>query len=179
MFEKAIAFAMEAHRGQLTEDYAPLPYIFHPMEVAKLLRQIGGCEDEELLAAAILHDTLEHTETTFEDLQQEFGDRVATLVQELTRTEPSPSETENLSKDEIWQLRSDLLLQGVAKMSPEAMVIKLADRMANLYVAVAMKKKRKLKRYVAQTIEILNLTQAVKGSGVHVALGSLVEGLLD
>jgi guanosine-3',5'-bis(diphosphate) 3'-pyrophosphohydrolase len=166
--QEALQFAVERHSGQWREGDAqrsklegdqsyPLPYAFHPMEVTLYLRHLGGVTDSEMLAAALLHDTLEESITTEEELRQRFGNRVAGLVRELTRHEPGSAELAGLSKVEIWELRSSILLAEIAEMTPEAMAIKLADRLSNYREALYSKTPPKLERYRKQTEEILRI----------------------
>ena len=81
---KAIHFAADKHRDQRRKDVHASPYINHPISVAQILSDEGQVKDIEVLAAAILHDTVEDTETEFTDLESEFGDRIAGIVKEVT-----------------------------------------------------------------------------------------------
>lgn len=78
---KAIQFATAAHAGQFRDD-GKTPYITHPEKVAEIISTVTN--DEDLICAAWLHDTVEDTDTTIQDLQREFGDNVAALVWEVT-----------------------------------------------------------------------------------------------
>jgi (p)ppGpp synthase/HD superfamily hydrolase len=152
-----LQFAVKAHAGQDREGEMPPPYVCHPVEVMLNLRYVGGVADEDLMVVALLHDTIEESNVTLKEIQSAFGDRVATLVQELTRYEPTSSETKGLSKPEIWQLRSDFLLKEIGGMSADAQKIKLADRLSNVREAKRSKSPAKLKRYLAQTEKILEI----------------------
>ncbi len=77
LFDEAIRFAAEKHSGMLRKQEG-IPYILHPMEVAVIVGTLTG--DEEVLAAAVLHDTVEDTDTTPEELLRRFGPRGAALV---------------------------------------------------------------------------------------------------
>ena len=81
---RALRFASEKHRRQRRKDAEGSPYINHPIAVATVLCAEAGVTDEVTLLAAVLHDTVEDTETSFEELEQEFGADVANLVRELT-----------------------------------------------------------------------------------------------
>jgi guanosine-3',5'-bis(diphosphate) 3'-pyrophosphohydrolase len=153
---EALEFANERHRGQWREGEHPLPYVFHPIEVMLQLRHAGGVTDEGMLVAALLHDLLEETGTTVEEIEHRFGSDVAQLVAELTRREPDPKDTEGMDKDEIWRLRADMLLEDVARMSPRAMTVKLCDRIVNLQEAARTRRGRKLERYVWQSGRVLD-----------------------
>ncbi|MBO6079741.1 MAG: bifunctional (p)ppGpp synthetase/guanosine-3',5'-bis(diphosphate) 3'-pyrophosphohydrolase, partial [Bacteroidales bacterium] len=81
LFDKALKFATDAHSGTERRGKG-FPYIIHPMEAVAIVATITS--DQELLAAAVLHDTVEDTDVTIEDIRKEFGERVATLVQHET-----------------------------------------------------------------------------------------------
>ena len=80
---KAAHFAAEKHRDQRRKDKHASPYIIHPISVALEIAQIGGVDDPEILAAALLHDTLEDTDTKPEELEAEFGKKVCLKLKEL------------------------------------------------------------------------------------------------
>lgn len=155
LLSKAIAFAAEKHDGDFRDGDHGLPYATHPIEVCTLLRYTGRVTDEAQLCAAALHDILEETTVEASELEALFGSEVAGLVVELTRTEPPVSEIEGLSKQKIWEIRSELLLNDIKKMSPSAQAVKLADRLANLRQAKVTRKGEKLDRYVRQTKRLL------------------------
>src|SRR5512138_2638809 len=81
---KALAFAAHKHRDQRRKDADASPYINHPIALADVLVNEGGVTDVEVLCAALLHDTVEDTETTPEELEREFGREIAEIVIELT-----------------------------------------------------------------------------------------------
>lgn len=119
---KAIAFAMKAHEGQ-TRKVSGLPYIVHPIEVYAICKKYkeSHCIDE-ICAAAVLHDTLEDTELTYDYLSREFGETVASLVQEVT--------TDAKKCAEIGKL--EYINYKLKNLSSWALVIKLADMLANV-----------------------------------------------
>ena len=80
----AATFSAERHRDQRRKGERVTPYINHPLEVAERIARIGGVHDIEVLVAAILHDTIEDTETTAEEIERLFGPTVAALVLEVT-----------------------------------------------------------------------------------------------
>ncbi len=116
----AAHFAATRHRDQRRKDVESTPYINHPIEVALLLAQ-AGVDDTDSLLAALLHDTVEDTETTFEEIEARFGSHVRSLVEELTDDKARP-------KAERKQLQVD----NAPKKSEEAKRIKLADKTANV-----------------------------------------------
>ena len=79
-FAKAVAFAADKHRNQRRKDAEASPYINHPIALANVLANEGGVEDVTVLCAAVLHDTIEDTDTTSEELQAIFGPKVASVV---------------------------------------------------------------------------------------------------
>ncbi len=117
----AAHFSADRHRDQRRKGSRNTPYINHPLEVAERLNRIGGIEDVDVLAAAILHDTIEDTETTAEELAQLFGAKIAALVEELS-DEP----------DLHWTDRKRLEIEHAARISPEARLIKLSDKTSNV-----------------------------------------------
>lgn len=157
MVHRALMLAAQAHHGQSREGEMPLPYLTHPVEVMVNLRWVGGVTDQEMLCAAALHDVLEETSVTFGQLEREFGERVASLVRQVTRSEPTSEQIEGLDKDEVVELRSAMLLAEIAKMGPDAMTLKLADRLSNLREAKLTRGKKRLERYLAQTGAILEI----------------------
>lgn len=152
--EKAIRLAYKAHRGQFRDGECPLPYITHPIDVVNNLRYVGLVTDEELLAAGALHDVLEETDLSPETIFEELGGRVLDLVIEVTREEPDFS-NQGLTEEEVWHLRSNLLLEEISRMSDDAKRIKLADRMSNLEGSFATRTGDKLTRYIKQSEWIL------------------------
>ena len=155
--DRATVLAAQWHAGTERDGDHPLPYIVHPIEVLSNLRYVGRVIDEDLLCVAILHDVLEETTGTAEAIEEAVGNRVRELVVELTRKEPTAEETVDMTKPEIWQLRSKMLLSEIEKMSSDAQQVKLADRLSNVQEAKRTKSKEKLERYLAQTKKILKI----------------------
>lgn len=153
--DEALLFAAQRHAGTLCDGQDPLPYITHVSEVVSNLRHVGQVTDPVLLTAAALHDLLEQESATEAEIKKKFGKEVLALVKELTRSEPKPADTDGLSREEIWNLRAELLRQDVLKMSAAAQSIKLADRLANLMEAKREKSGKKLRRYKAATAALL------------------------
>jgi GTP diphosphokinase / guanosine-3',5'-bis(diphosphate) 3'-diphosphatase len=118
---KALAFAAHKHRDQRRKDAAASPYINHPIALADVLVNEGGVTDVEVLCAALLHDTVEDTDTTHEELANAFGSRIARIVAEVT-------DDKTLAKSE----RKRLQVEHAAHLSPEAKRVKLADKICNL-----------------------------------------------
>ncbi|MHA2008562.1 MAG: HD domain-containing protein [Promethearchaeota archaeon] len=115
---EALTFAFTKH-GDKKRISGDIPYVVHPIRVTMILKAAGfnEFENESLILAALFHDLLEDTDLSFKDLQKEFGNKVATIVRELTKPE------EFTKKD--W-------LQSFKNASKEAKVIKMADRIDNL-----------------------------------------------
>ena len=118
---RAADFAADHHRTQTRKGVGKLPYINHPLEVSHMLAEVAGVTDPEVLAAALLHDTVEDTDATPDDILQGFGPRVAALVAEVT-------DDKTLPKAE----RKRLQIVHSARLSPEAGTIKIADKIANV-----------------------------------------------
>lgn len=118
---KALAFAAHKHRDQRRKDPDASPYINHPIALADVLVNEGGVSDVEVLCAALLHDTVEDTATTPQELEEIFGPRIARIVAEVT-------DDQGLSKSE----RKRLQVEHATRLSPEAKLVKLADKICNL-----------------------------------------------
>ena len=155
LLDKAIQLAARWHAGEDRDGANALPYIVHPIEVLINLRNVGEVTDETMLCAAALHDVVEETDATLEDIGDSMGKAVRDLVEELTRVEPKKSETRGMDKDAIWRMRADLLLAEIAEMSPAAQTVKLADRLSNIRDAKRTKPADKRDRYIGQTRRIL------------------------
>ncbi len=121
---KAIVFATEAHAGQ-TRKGGFLPYIVHPCEAMAIVASMTP--DPELLAAAVLHDVVEDTAYTIEDIHREFGPRVAELVD--AETEPK---VPGLSEEESWKLRRQGTIDRLAAASRDAKIVALGDKLSNM-----------------------------------------------
>ncbi len=117
----AIAFAAEKHRNQRRKDAEASPYINHPIALANVLANEAGIDDERVLIAAILHDTVEDTETTVKELVKRFGQEVADIVLEVT-------DDKSLAKDE----RKRLQVTHARSISRRAKLVKLADKICNV-----------------------------------------------
>jgi len=118
---KAVDFAAFKHRKQRRKDAEASPYINHPIALARVLRVEAGIEDAAVLCAAMLHDTIEDTETTRDELEREFGAVIANVVAEV-------SDDKDLPKSE----RKRLQVEHAATISREARLVKLADKICNL-----------------------------------------------
>jgi (p)ppGpp synthase/HD superfamily hydrolase len=121
LVSEAAELAARRHNGQERKGRGAEPYINHLAEVANLLSAVTEGGDAELVAAGWLHDTLEDTKTTYDELSQRFGLRVAGLVEECT-------DDMNLPKSERRQRQ----IEDAAKKSPSAKLIKIADKISNV-----------------------------------------------
>jgi (p)ppGpp synthase/HD superfamily hydrolase len=117
--EEIIEFMKKKHAGQIRK-LSKDPYIVHPIKVAEMLKAMN--EKDEVLKAAFLHDTIEDTNTTFEEISEKFGVRVANLVKELT--------SDRVAIKEMG--KPQYLTKKMNDMSMEALTIKLADRLDNV-----------------------------------------------
>ena len=118
---KALAFAAHKHRDQRRKDPEASPYINHPIALADVLVNEGGVTDFEVLCAALLHDTVEDTATTADELRAEFGARIAAMVEEVTDDQSLPKAD-----------RKRLQIEHAAALSAGAKLVKLADKICNL-----------------------------------------------
>lgn len=119
--EKALEFAAKAHKGQVRK-YTGEPYINHPIEVMNIVQRTAECYPA-MLCAALLHDSVEDTDVTHEDIVYEFGEWVAELVENLT--DVSKPEDGNRAQ------RKEIDRQHTAQAHYEAKTIKLADLISN------------------------------------------------
>src|SRR5258708_22051851 len=118
---KAFKYAADKHQCQRRKGAGAMPYINHPIAVAEMLWRIGGVRDTAVIVAAILHDTVEDTDATPQELEREFGPDVRGFVEEVT-------DNKNLSKEK----RKRLQIEHAPHLSPGAKQIKLADKIANV-----------------------------------------------
>jgi (p)ppGpp synthase/HD superfamily hydrolase len=121
LLTRAADYAARQHIAQRRKGERAEPYINHLTEVAALLAEATGGDDVVLLSGGLLHDTLEDTDTTYEDLEQRFGPEVAALVSEVT-------DDKSLPKEE----RKRLQIEKTAGKSRRAKLLKIADKTSNL-----------------------------------------------
>ena len=124
-FDKAVAFATQAHSGTERRGKA-YPYIIHPMEAVSIVATITN--DPEMLVAALLHDTVEDTPVTIEQIRSEFGNRVADLV---------AHETAPLPDDAPWRTRKEAQLAQLAQAPYDSKVVALGDKLSNMRALTA------------------------------------------
>lgn len=123
VFEKAVLFASKAHEGQRRKDGGI--YILHPLEDAAIVGTMTN--DLEVLAAAVLHDTVEDTDVTVQDIQEQFGERIAALVAHETedkRPEMSPSAS--------WKIRKEESLAVLKNCGIDSKMLWLGDKLSNM-----------------------------------------------
>jgi GTP diphosphokinase / guanosine-3',5'-bis(diphosphate) 3'-diphosphatase len=120
-FVRALAFASRKHSQQRRKDVDASPYINHPIALVSILAVEAGVNDCDTLCAALLHDTIEDTDTSVEELVEAFGGPVASMVQEVTDDKRLPKAERKL-----------LQVEHAAHLSPKARSVKLADKIANL-----------------------------------------------
>jgi len=136
---KAIQFASEKHKGQERRG-SGLPYVTHPIIVMELVQKYKGTSKhiDELKCAALLHDTLEDTETTYHELEREFGPLVSSIVIELTSD----------AKQVKLMGKNEYLKDKMKRMSQYAFTLKLLDRLSNVMDGPT-------KKYVKNTVELM------------------------
>ena len=124
LLDRAIIFAVKAHAGTERRGKG-FPYIVHPMEAVEIVATMTS--DQELLAAAALHDTVEDTEVTVDQLREEFGDRIAALV-------ASESDTfqVGVSEEDSWHERKEAAISRLAEASHDAKIVALGDKLSNM-----------------------------------------------
>ena len=124
LLDRAILFAVKAHSGTERRGKG-FPYIVHPMEAMEIVATMTS--DQELLAAAVLHDTVEDTSVTIEEIRQEFGERIATIVEN-----ESDKTIENKSEEESWHERKRAAIERLAKAPHDAKIVALGDKLSNM-----------------------------------------------
>ena len=164
-FVKAVAFAADKHRNQRRKDADASPYINHPIALANVLANEGGVDDATVLCAAVLHDTIEDTETTADEIRALFGPQVAAVVLEVT-------DDKSLEK----QVRKQRQVEHAPHISTEAKLVKLADKISNLRDILAsppadwsVERKQTYFEWAARVVAGLR--------GVHPGLESVFDGL--
>jgi GTP diphosphokinase / guanosine-3',5'-bis(diphosphate) 3'-diphosphatase len=119
---QAIKFAADKHEHQRRKNQEATPYINHPLAVMETLWRVGQVRHIPTLVAAVLHDTLEDTETTPEEIESLFGAEVLALVQEVSDDKSLPKGT-----------RKQLQIEHASQLSAQAKAIKIADKLHNVY----------------------------------------------
>ena len=124
LLDRAILFAVKAHAGTERRGKG-FPYIVHPMEAMEIVATITP--DQELLAAAALHDTVEDTNVTIEDIRAEFGERIANLV-----AAESDVFIEGKSEEETWHARKQAAMDRLAAAPHDAKIVAMGDKLSNM-----------------------------------------------
>lgn len=124
LLDRAIIFAVKAHHNTERRGKG-FPYIVHPMEAVEIVATITS--NQELLAAAVLHDTIEDTNVTVEELRAEFGDRIANLVHA-----ESDQFTEGVSEEDSWHDRKQAAIDRLASAPHDAKIVALGDKLSNM-----------------------------------------------
>ena len=117
----ALQFAAHKHRDQRRKDLEASPYINHPIALANVLWREGGVKRPDVICAALLHDTIEDTDTTASELRRRFGKKVAGIVDEVT---------DDKTLDKVQRKRAQV--EHAPTLSREAKLVKLADKICNL-----------------------------------------------
>ncbi len=124
LLDRAIIFAVHAHAGTERRGKG-FPYIVHPLEAVEIVATMTS--DQELLAAAVLHDTVEDTDVTVEQIQKEFGERIASLV-----VAESDIPVQGVSAEESWYIRKQAAIDRLSTASLDAKMVALGDKLSNM-----------------------------------------------
>ena len=124
LLDRAIIFAVKAHAGTERRGKG-FPYIVHPMEAMEIVASITP--DQELLAAAALHDTVEDTDVTIEQIREEFGPRIASVVE--TESDVVPA---GVSEEDSWTARKKAGLDRLQHASRDAKIVAMGDKLSNM-----------------------------------------------
>lgn len=155
IWQEAVSFAARAHRHQIRRDDRT-PYIAHCVRVTLTISQLFNCHDESVLAAAVLHDTIEDTTTDFEDILHHFGPEVASLVAAMTKNMALPKPTREAAYD-----------AQLAAADWRARLIKLADTYDNLCdvaTVPAEKRDRRQRESRDRALRAIELAKADAGN---------------
>ena len=124
LLDRAIVFALRAHAGTERRGKG-FPYIVHPLEAVEIVATMTA--DQELLAAAALHDTVEDTDVTIEQIREEFGEHIASLVEA-----ESDIKVTGVSKEESWRIRKQAAIDRLAAVPLDAKMVALGDKLSNM-----------------------------------------------
>ena len=124
LLDRAIIFAVKAHAGTERRGKG-FPYIVHPMEAVEIVATITP--DQELLAAAALHDVIEDTDVSADQLRAEFGDRIANLV--VSESDVFP---EGVSEEDSWRARTQAAIDRLAAAPRDAKIVAMGDKLSNM-----------------------------------------------
>ncbi len=124
LLDRALVFAVRAHAGTERRGKG-FPYIVHPLEAVEIVATMT--RDQELLAAAALHDTVEDTDVTVEQIRAEFGERIASLV-----ASESDIVFNGVSEEDSWHARKQAAIDRLARASRDAKMVALGDKLSNL-----------------------------------------------
>ena len=124
LLDRAIVFALRAHAGTERRGKG-FPYIVHPLEAVEIVATMTA--DQELLAAAALHATVEDTDVTIEQIREEFGEHIASLVEA-----ESDIKVTGVSKEESWRIRKQAAIDRLAAAPLDAKMVALGDKLSNM-----------------------------------------------
>lgn len=161
---RALHFAADKHRNQRRKDREASPYINHPIALVDVLANEGAVDDEYVLMAAALHDVIEDTDTSEQEVRERFGDAVAAMVLEVT-------DDKSLPKAE----RKRLQVEHARHISRGAKLVKLADKICNLRDILASPPDWPLKRKQEYFDWAASVVQELRG--VHPELETVFDGV--
>jgi len=124
LLDRAIVYAVRAHAGTERRGKG-FPYIVHPLEAVEIVATMTP--DQELLAAAALHDTVEDTDVTVEQIRAEFGERIASLV-----ASESDTVVEGVNEEDSWHARKQAAIDRLARAPHDAKIVALGDKLSNM-----------------------------------------------
>lgn len=124
LLDRAIVFALRAHAGTERRGKG-FPYIVHPLEAVTIVATMTS--DQELLAAAALHDTVEDTDVTIDQIRAEFGNRIASLV-----AADSDIPVQDMNAEDSWYVRKQAAIDRIAASSHDAKIVAMGDKLSNM-----------------------------------------------
>lgn len=135
--QKAKEFAINAHKGQVRKAEPSIPYIIHPIGVAELLDSLGY--DDNVIAAAYLHDVVEDTDYTLEDLEKEFNSDIASLVDSVSET----------NKELSWEERKNNMIHSIKEKPLRNKLISCSDKINNIEALTRLLKQNGMKTFTS------------------------------
>ncbi len=152
---KALSMAEEAHKKQIRDGH--IPYIIHPIRSAILLVEKAKIKNSDLICALLLHDTLEDTDLTAQEIKEEMGDYILKLVRAVTRERPDDETEEEKIKNK------EKNIEKISQSSEEVRLIKLCDRLDNRYsqdfIPEGHPSRKKFKRWNKDFIQYTSIAQ--------------------
>jgi (p)ppGpp synthase/HD superfamily hydrolase len=156
LFEKALEFGETKHRGE-TRKVTGDPYFIHPIQVAINVLEEKDT-DLDVIVAALLHDTVENTDTSLEDINDQFNEKIKILVDGMTK--PDPKLKNKLGEDKYYE-NYFFHLEKISKIDIRVLKVKLSDRIDNLATYMQFVDEKKVKNYIWESYQYLDICKSM------------------